>query len=50
MKEQFHFLIETVFENGQGHYKISNLRNQIAVHCDFGELNKVLYEMLEEGD
>lgn len=50
MKEQFHFLIETIFESGQGHYKVTNLRNHRAIHCNFGELNEVLYKMLGEGD
>lgn len=41
------FRIETVIENGQGHYKITDLKNGEVVHCDFSELNQILYELLE---
>ena len=48
MKERFR--IETVIENGQGHYKITDLKNGEVVHCDFSELNQILYELLEGKD
>lgn len=44
MKERFR--IETVIENGWGHYKITDMYTGFVVHCDFNELNETLYEML----
>lgn len=39
------FSIETVIENGQGHYKITDYKTGNVVHCDFTELNEMLYEL-----
>lgn len=40
------FKIDTVVENGHPHYKITDLKDGNEIHCDFGELNEVLYELM----
>lgn len=42
------FKVETIIENGAGHYKITDQKTGKIVHCDFNELNKTLYELMEE--
>lgn len=44
MKEKFR--IETVVENGYPHCKVTDLSTGKEVHCDFDELNDVMYEFL----
>ena len=41
------FKIETVLENGYGHYKITNPLTGETIHCDFNELNDTLQEFKE---
>lgn len=40
------FDIETIIENGHGHYKVTDNRNGNVIHCEFGELNETIYELL----
>lgn len=40
------FSIETVIENGQGHYKIIDNLNGNVIHCDFAEISETLYELI----
>lgn len=42
------FKIETIVENGYPHYKIHDSETGDTVHCDFSELNEILYEMMGE--
>lgn len=42
------FKVETIIENGIGHYKITDQKTGKIIHCDFGELNSILYELMEE--
>lgn len=42
------FKVETIIENGRGHYKITDQKTGKIIHCDFGELNSILYELMEE--
>mgnify|MGYP005805627769 CR=1 FL=1 len=42
------FKVETIIENGMGHYKITDQKTGKIIHCDFGELNSILYELMEE--
>ena len=42
------FKVETIIENGIGHYKITDRKTGKIIHCDFGELNSILYELMEE--
>lgn len=42
------FRISTVVENGHPHYKVEDLVNGNEIHCDFGELNNILYELMGE--
>lgn len=42
------FKVETIIENGMGHYKITDQKTGKIIHCDFGELNNILYELMEE--
>lgn len=42
------FKIDTVIENGQGHYQIVDQLTGNEIHCDFNELNETIYELLEE--
>lgn len=41
------FEISTVVENGHPHYRIHDYKTGKTVHCDFGELNITLDEMME---
>ena len=41
------FCIDTVVENWHPHYKITDYKTGKEVHCDFGELNATLDELLE---
>ena len=40
------FDIETIIENGHGHYKVTDNRNGNVIHCEFSELNETIYELL----
>ena len=40
------FVISTVVENGHPHYKILDCKSGKEIHCDFGELNSTLYELM----
>lgn len=42
------FRISTVVENGHPHYKVEDLVTGNEIHCDFGELNTTLYELMGE--
>ena len=42
------FRISTVVENGHPHYKILDCKSGKEFHCDFGELNNILYELMGE--
>lgn len=42
------FRISTVVENGYPHYKVEDLVTGNEIHCDFGELNTTLYELMGE--
>jgi hypothetical protein len=42
------FKISTVIENGCLHYKIFDCKTFKEVHCDIGELNSTLYELMGE--
>ena len=42
------FKISTVVENGHPHYKIVDCKTNKEVHCEFGELNSTLYELMED--
>ena len=42
------FKISTVIENGYLHYKIFDYKTCKEVHCDIGELNSTLYELMGE--
>lgn len=42
------FLIETIIENGQGHYKVTDNLTGKIIHCDFSELNQTLFELLRD--
>lgn len=44
----YRFTISTVVENGHAHYKIFDYQTGKTVHCDFGELNAILNELMEE--
>lgn len=46
LKERFK--IGTVIENGELHYKIFDCKTGMTVHCDIGELNQTIYELMEE--
>ena len=41
------FIIETVIENGHGHYKVTDNLSGNIIHCEFNELNDTIYELLE---
>lgn len=40
------FVIETVIENGHGHYKVTDNFSGNIIHCEFNELNDTIYELL----
>lgn len=42
------FRVSTVVENGHPHYKIVDHKTGCEIHCDFGELNSTLYELMED--
>jgi len=42
------FKISTIVENGHPHYKIYDYKTGKTVHCDFGELNIILDELMGE--
>lgn len=42
------FDIDTIVENGYPHYKIVDRKTGREIHCDFGELNSTLYELMED--
>lgn len=46
MKERF--VINWVVENGHPHYKVYDKVTDQTVHCDEGELNETIWEMLGE--
>ena len=41
------FVIETIIENGHGHYKVTDNISGNVIHCEFNELNDTIYELLE---
>lgn len=41
------FSINTVVENGQLHYNITDNQNGSETTCDLNELNETLYELME---
>ena len=42
------FKITTITENGEDHYMVTDLKNGREIHCDIGELNETLYELMED--
>lgn len=40
------FVIETIIENGHGHYKVTDNISGNIIHCEFNELNDTIYELL----
>lgn len=42
------FEVEVIVENGQAHYKITDLLKNNVIHCDFNELNEIIYELLDK--
>lgn len=40
------FVVEVVVENGQPHYKVTDIISNQVIHCDCNELNAVIYELL----
>ncbi len=40
------FLINWIVENGYPHYKVYDKVTNQAVHCDEGELNEIIWEMM----
>lgn len=42
------FTIRTIVENGYPHYEIKDHKQNQTVHCDFAELNEILYELIGE--
>lgn len=40
------FVINWVVENGHPHYKVYDKMTNQTVHCDEGELNKIIQELL----
>lgn len=43
------FLISWIVENGYPHYKVYDKVTDQTVHCDEGELNKTIWELLVGG-